>query len=536
MGVTAWTRKRRNFILSFVLVALAFIVVTAEKIVEYAAPPAREKDCDFLFPPAPGELKATTIVITPERLPVRFRQQGGYINDASCLNKTAIYGIVQVVSEDDVRNALRFARDRNLKVTTAGQRHSMGGQSFVHDGVVLDMRDFNAIRLDRERRIVNVQSGARWWRVQQFLDKQGLSVKAMQSINIFSVGGTLSVNAHGIAHNPGQVAPTVKAMRIMLADGEVKTASPTENPELFRNTLGGYGLFGVILDADLEVVPNEMYERHTEYMSYRDFPAFYQKNVAADDNVGLVYGRLSMSPDTYLDETALHIYRKSKFEGDLPALKLVSHDLIDRFVINFSKTGPFGRRVRWTLEKRVEPLLHGCLSRNQAMGAKELCLVSRNQEMYDSMAYLKNRLADTDILQEYFIPPDRIPQFVDGLREVVRRNHANLLNVTIRIVHKDDITALAYARQDSFGFVLYFNQRFNDAESKILQQTTTELVDLALSCGGTFYLPYQLFYSPQQLRQSYPGIGEFFAAKRKWDPEERFSNKFYEKYGKATGL
>ncbi len=44
-----------------------------------------------------------------------------------------------------------------------------------------------------------------------FLDEQGLSVKAMQSINIFTVGGTLSVNAHGIAHNPGPIASTVRS-------------------------------------------------------------------------------------------------------------------------------------------------------------------------------------------------------------------------------------------------------------------------------------------------------------------------------------
>ena len=86
------------------------------------------------------------------------------------------------------------------------------------------------------------------------MDQQGLAVQAMQSINIFPIGGALSVNAHGIAHSPGPVASTVKSLRIMLGNGEIKSASPTENAELFRLALGGYGLFGVILDADLRVV------------------------------------------------------------------------------------------------------------------------------------------------------------------------------------------------------------------------------------------------------------------------------------------
>jgi hypothetical protein len=66
------------------------------------------------------------------------------------------------------------------------------------------------------------------------------------------------------------------------------------------------------------------------------------------------------------------------------------------------------------------------------------------------------------------------------LREVVQRNGANLINATIRIVRKETIAALPYAKQDLFAFVLYFNQKFNEAASRTLQETTTDLIDLAL--------------------------------------------------------
>jgi hypothetical protein len=98
-------------------------------------------------------------------------------------------------------------------------------------------------------------------------------------------------------------------------------------------------------------------------------------------------------------------------------------------------------------------------------------------------------------------------------------------------VHKDTISALPYATQDMFGFVLYFNVKFNDEENEILKKTTTDLIDVAQKVGGTYYLPYQLFYSWEQLHKSYPGINEFFASKKKYDPIGLFTNKFYEKYG-----
>jgi FAD/FMN-containing dehydrogenase len=166
------------------------------------------------------------------------------------------------------------------------------------------------------------------------------------------------------------------------------------------------------------------------------------------------------------------------------------------------------------------------------VGDEEECLVSRNQEMFDAMEYLRNRLPDTDILQEYFVPQPRMPEFIDGLRNTVLANGANLVNVTIRIVTRDTVTALPYAREDMFAFVLYFNQGFNEKESAILQKTTTDLIDVVTGLGGTFYLAYQLYYSSDQLRRAYPQIDAFFEAKRRLDPIGLFTNKFYEKYGR----
>ena len=524
-------RRKRPVFRSILLVLVLFLAFTAWKIFDYSAAPDKDKESDFVFPPNPDQEKPTVVPAQPQSLPIQFAQSGGFTNDASHLNRTSVYGVVKPASEEEIGNVLKFAREHNLKVTCAGQQHSMGGQSFSQGGIVMDLRNFNRIRLDKEHKTVNVQSGTRWWQLQKLLDGEGLAVKSMQSINIFSVGGTLSINAHGIDPMPGPVAPTVRSLRVMLSNGDIVTASPTENSDLFRHVLGGYGLFGVILDADLAVVDNEMYARTTSYMDYKDFPGYYKATVESNRDVGLAFGRLSVSPRSFLRETAIHLYTRASFSGPLPVLKIPEHETLSRFVINFSKTGGLGRWLRWTLEKSVEPYLHDCVTRNQAMNQTRECLVSRNEEMYDDMAYLKNRLRDSDILQEYFVPYDRMPEFVDGLRDVVQKNGANLLNVTIRTVHRDTVTALPYAKQDMFAFVLYFNVKFNQKDNEILRKTTIDLIDAAEKSGGTYYLPYQLFYSKAQLQGAYPEVDQFFAAKKRYDPIGLFSNKLYEKYG-----
>jgi len=511
------------------MVVAAFLVAGAKKVFDYSAAPDKPKESDFVFPYNADQEKPLVRTVEPAPRSLVFEQHGGFANDASHLNKTAIYGVVRITNEDDIRQALQFARDNGLKVSCAGQQHSMGGQTFTHGGLVLDFRDFNRITVDPQRKTVKVQSGVRWWQLQELLDKQGLAVKSMQSINIFSVGGTLSVNAHGIDPSPGPIARTVGSLRVMLSNGEAVTASPTQNAELFRHVLGGYGLFGVILDADLDIVKNEMYGRDTLYMDYRKFPRYYEANVEGNGAIGLVFGRLSVAPQSFLRETAVHLYTRAPYVGPLPPLTPDRHETLERFIVNFSKTGRFGRWLRWEVEKYVAPRLEACVTRNQAMNVKGECFVSRNEAMFDNMAYLETRLHDTDILQEYFVPFDRMPEFVDGLRDVVERNHANLLNVTIRTVHKDTITALPYATGNMFALVLYFNVNFNEKDDQILERTTRDLIDLAEQVGGTFYLPYQLLYSREELRRSYPGVDDFFAAKKRYDPIGLFANKFYER-------
>ncbi len=521
--------RRTKILSSLIMAVLLFLGI--KKGIEYASAPVKNKLCDFIYPSSANQTGPVTFLDKIKAL-FTFQQKGGTVNDASCLNKTSVYGVVQVASVEDIKNALEYAKENKLKITSAGQRHSMGGQSFIKDGLVLDMRNFDQMKLDKEHQTINVQSGATWAKVQEFLDKEGLSVKAMQSINIFTVGGTLSVNAHGVAHNPGQVAPTVRQMRIMKADGSIVTASPTQNAELFRHVLGGYGLFGVIVDVDLEVVPNEVYSWKTTSMDYKQFTNFYKENIENNNNLGLMYARISVSPTNYLTQTLVHTFEKTDWSEPIPALEPAHLTWFSRLVINFSKTGSFGKWVRWVLEKDIAPRLHACVSRNKAMAQDIVCDVSRNQEMYDSMGYLKNKLSDTDILQEYFIPEQKMTEFIDGLRSTVKENGANLLNVTIRIVHKDMVTALPYAKDDRFAFVLYFNQKLNEKESKILQKTTTDLIDIAEDLGGTFYLPYQLYYSQEQLHKAYPEIDTFFETKKKYDPEEIFVNTWYEKYSR----
>jgi FAD/FMN-containing dehydrogenase len=499
LAKTKSSLKKVLLIGSFLFFAYAIAVF-----VYYSAAPSFEDYCPLWF------IKDSSL-------------QGKVINDASCLNPTPVYDIIKVKTIEDIRNALGVARDKKLHVSIAGKRHSMGGQAFFENALVLDMMHFNRIlSLDESAKILTVQSGATWHDIQLFLNAKKLAVKAMQSTDIFTVGGSLSVNAHGMDHTAGALASTVRSFTILLADGTIQKVTRDTNAELFNAAIGGYGLFGVILEVELEVTDNVLYQLDVSHIKYMEFPDFFKK-VAQNHTYDLLYAHLSSSPFSFFQDMIVYGYKKVPgTEPVVTPLRKVSLVNMRRFLLNLSKKRTYAQIVKWLLEKYIDPYI--------ALPLKRERFISRNQVMHDSVEYLENVLShETDILQEYFIPQHRFVEFIADIREILKKRKALVLNASVRVVPRESIL-LNYAPQDMFALVLYLNQQVTPGALESMKQLTQELINLVLQYGGTFFLPYQLYFTKEQLHKAYPSVATFFELKKKYDPSLIFMNYFYAKY------
>src|SRR5690606_25334099 len=169
----------------------------------------------------------------------------------------------------ELRKIVQDAKKNGDVLSIAGMQHSQGGQTVYLNGIMIDMKPYNQIlEVDPQARTVTVQSGATWADIQEAINPHGLSLKVTQSQNIFTVGGSLSVNAHGLDIRNRGLSDTVSSMRFMNAEGEILQLSPSENSELFSAVIGGYGLFGIILDVTLQLTDDELYEVETDSMPY----------------------------------------------------------------------------------------------------------------------------------------------------------------------------------------------------------------------------------------------------------------------------
>ena len=453
----------------------------------------------------------------------------GMLDDASRLNATPVRGVMFAESTaESTRDLLRplltrIARGADPPIAVCGVRHSMGGQSMLRGGWVLDMQRLNGIAVDLPSGVMRVGTGATWRDVIAVLNEAGLAPNVMQSNNDFTIGGSLSVNCHGWHTNSPPLASTVRSLRVLTAAGDIVTCGPQENTELFRHALGGYGLFCIVLEAEIAVVPNVLYEPTFFSVSTADYAKEFAKRVyAAGSVVEMAYGRLSVDPDGLLEDAVIGTFSPvADTRGAVLPLTGALNPKLARAIYRNSAGSDKGKALRWRVEREIGPWLADKTSRNSILNEPVAVFANRDE-------------ATTDILHEYFVPQERLWDFVLQAKEIIRRSHADLLNVTVRDVRRDVRSVLAYARQDVFGLVMSFvQQRSADGEAS-MRAMTRELIDAVTSIGGSFYLPYRLHASAAQLRDAYPSWESAMRAKAEFDPLAVFRNGLYEAYGRAA--
>lgn len=448
----------------------------------------------------------------------------GELEDASRLHRVRVAELVTppgepAEAERVIGEVLARARSSGTPVAIAGARHSMGGQSLAQDGIVVDTTAMAWIEVDAAARTARVGAGTTWSALLDVLDPLGLSVAIMQSNDSFTVGGSISVDCHGWQTGRPPIASSVLSMRVMTTDGALHELSRDREPELFGLVLGGYGLFAVIVEVELELVPNHRLELARFVVPTNEYPEVFAREVADDGRAELAFGRLSIAPgDDYLGEAILTVLRPADDQQALPPMDDAMLAGTRRLLFRASAEGPAAKRMRWQAERELGSLL----------GART---ITRNSLLSEGVEVYQNRSAtSTDVLHEYFVPRDRFVEFVARLGAVVTEHDGNLLNVTVRDVQADPDAFLRFADRPMFAFVLLFEQPRNDAGEAAMTAMTWALVDEALALDGRFYLPYRLHATDEQLRRAYPQWDRFVARKRELDPQLVLRNGLWDRY------
>lgn len=163
--------------------------------------------------------------------------------------------IAQPTGAADVQAVVAFARANNLLVAVKCGGHSASGQSTCDRGLQIDLSLFRGVRVDPRAQRAWVDGGTLLGEVDHECMAHGL-VAPLGTVSHTGVGGLTTGGGFGrLARRFGMSIDNLESVDVVTAEGHLRRASASENPDLFWGVRGGGGNFGIVTNFEFRLHP-----------------------------------------------------------------------------------------------------------------------------------------------------------------------------------------------------------------------------------------------------------------------------------------
>ncbi|HTX08932.1 MAG TPA: FAD-binding oxidoreductase [Solirubrobacteraceae bacterium] len=158
--------------------------------------------------------------------------------------------IARCTSARDVVIALEHGRREGMSIAVRAGGHSMPGHSTCDDGIVIDLRPMNGVRVDADARRATVQGGVLLGELDRATQRHGLVAPAGVVSHTGVAGLTLGGGVGRLMRRFGLTIDSLLAAQVVTAAGRILHASEDQNADLFWGIRGGGGNFGVVTEFE----------------------------------------------------------------------------------------------------------------------------------------------------------------------------------------------------------------------------------------------------------------------------------------------
>jgi FAD-linked oxidoreductase len=174
--------------------------------------------------------------------------------------------VEHATSAGDVAAVVRDAVRRGQRVKAVGAGHSFSPIA-VPAEVQLTLEAGHApVDIDAAAGLAVVPAGLELHRLNRLLWASGLSMQNLGDIEAQTVAGAISTGTHGTGARKQGLAAQVRAIELVLGDGEIVTCSPEQDPGLFSAARVGLGALGIMTRVTLQCEPAYYLEAAEEGM------------------------------------------------------------------------------------------------------------------------------------------------------------------------------------------------------------------------------------------------------------------------------
>ena len=160
-----------------------------------------------------------------------------------------------VESGDDVAAGVRFAAEKGLRVSGQGTGHGAAALGSLEDTILVKTERMRDIEIDPEARTARVEAGVLSIELVEAAQAHGLSSLPGSSPDVGATGFTLGGGLSWFGRRYGFACNHVRAIEVVTADGEQRTADAKSEPDLFWALRGGGGDYALVVALHLDLVP-----------------------------------------------------------------------------------------------------------------------------------------------------------------------------------------------------------------------------------------------------------------------------------------
>lgn len=439
----------------------------------------------------------------------------------------------------DLQNAISFAERNAMPIALSGGRHSMGGQQFVSDGLLLDMRQYNeVIDFDAHNGLLTVQPGIMWTELVQVLQelqadstsrtRQDSIGKTIWSIiqkptgaDNISIGGCVSSNVHGRGLKYRPFVQDIESLQLLTASGDLLQVNRNTNSDLFRLVVGGYGLFGILASVTLRLRPRKIMKRVVAETFTDCLVSELEKRI----DQGHEYGDFQFS----IDDASPDFLRRGILATYAPIVGSTIDD--NQRKLTEAQWTQLLELTHTNKAKAYEKYAEHYLATNDQLYYSDIMQLSTYIDDYhDHLCTKLGTPKATEVITELYVPREHLASLMKDAAELFKRRKTSIIYGTIRLIERDEETFLAWAKKSFACIIFNLHTEHSISGKEASARTFRELIDLANKYGGAYYLTYHRHARKQQIEAIYPQFQQFLKLKKEYDPQERFSSEWYRHY------
>ncbi|HET9488573.1 MAG TPA: FAD-binding oxidoreductase [Methylomirabilota bacterium] len=163
--------------------------------------------------------------------------------------------IARCAGAGDVITCVNFARDHDVVLAVRGGGHNVAGNAACDAGLMIDLSGMKSVHVNPGRRTARAEAGVTWGEFDHETQVFGLATTGGQVSTTGVAGLTLGGGWGWLARKYGLASDNLMSVDIVTADGQLRTASDSENADLFWGVRGGGGNFGVVTSFEYRLHP-----------------------------------------------------------------------------------------------------------------------------------------------------------------------------------------------------------------------------------------------------------------------------------------